>query len=211
MRAAGALYERFSALSGREKAVLSAGLLCIVVFIAAKWVVMPARAEYAKNRAAIPVRRAVIARYEILRQSQDRADEELFDQVERMEKWEDGLLVGESPSAAGVFLQGLLKPLTDRAGTRVTSIRALPPVKKGPYAEVGVQMEIQTTTEGLASLLADLSRQTKILRVRKLSATTGAYYATGQAQRKEVVAVSMVVAGLSAAPLDEKTPGGGEE
>jgi type II secretory pathway component PulM len=210
MRAAGVLYERFSALSGREKAVLSAGLLCIVVFIAAKWVVMPARAEYAKNRAAIPVRRAVIARYETLRQSQDRADEELFDQVERMEKWEDGLLVGETPSAAGVFLQGLLKPLTERADTRVTSIRALPPVKKGPYTEVGVQMEIQTSTEGLAFMLADLSRQTKILRVRKLSATTGAYYA-GQAQRKEVVAVSMVVAGLSAAPLDEKTPGGGEE
>ena len=211
MNAASALSARISALAGREKALLAACLLFIAVFSAAKWVVIPKYSEYQRNRAAIPARRALIARYETLRQGQDRADEELFDQVERMEKWEDGLLVGESPSAAGVFLQGLLKPLTDRAGTRVTSIRALPPVKKGPYAEVGVQMEIQTSTEGLASLLADLSRQTKILRVRKLSATTGAYYAAGQAQRKEVVAVSMVVAGLSAAPLDEKSPGGGEE
>ena len=211
MSGAGALYARFSALSGREKALLSAGLLCIVAFIAAKWVVIPRYSEYLKNRAAIPARRAVIARYETLRLGQDRVDEELFDQVQRMEKWEDGLLVGESTSAAGVFLQGLLKPLTQRPEIRVTSIRALPPVRKGEYAEVAVQMEIQTSTEGLASLLADLSRQTKILRVRKLSATTGAYYATGQAQRKEVVAVSMVVAGLSAAPLDEKTPGGGEE
>jgi Tfp pilus assembly protein PilO len=92
----------------------------------------------------------------------------------------------------------------------VTSIRSLPPVKKGPYAEVAVQMEIQTTTEGLGHLLADLPRQPKILRVRKLSATTGAYY-MGQAQRKETVAVSMVVAGLSAAPVDEKTSGGGGE
>jgi hypothetical protein len=210
MSAAGALYARFSALSVREKAVLAAGFLCIVAFIAAKWVVIPARAEYARNRAAIPARRAVIARYEAFRLGQDRVDEELFDQVQRMEKWEDGLLVGETSSAAGVFLQGLLKPLTQRGDTRVTSIRALPPVKKGAYAEVAVQMEIQTSTEGLALLLADLSRQPKILRVRKLSATTGAYY-MGQVQRKEVVAVSMVVAGLSAAQDDEKATGGGEE
>jgi len=210
MSAAGALAARFSALSGREKALLAVCLLGVVAFAAARWVVMPTRAEYARNRAAIPARRAVIARYEALRQGQDRVDEELFDQVQRMEKWEDGLLVGETPSAAGVYLQGLLKPLTQRADTRVTSIRALPPVKKGPYAEVAVQMEIQTSTEGLGHLLADLSRQPKILRVRKLSATTGAYY-VGQVQRKETVAVSMVVAGLSAAPVDEKTTGGGEE
>ena len=210
MSAAGALAARFSALSAREKAVLATGFLCIVAFIAAKWVVIPARADYARNRAAIPARRAVIARYEAFRLGQDRVDEELFDQVQRMEKWEDGLLVGETSSAAGVFLQGLLKPLTQRGDTRVTSIRALPPVKKGAYAEVAVQMEIQTSTEGLALLLADLSRQPKILRVRKLSATTGAYY-MGQVQRKEVVAVSMVVAGLSAAQVDEKATGGGEE
>ena len=208
MSAAAALVSRISALSGREKAMVAACLLGVVGFAAVKWVVMPARAEYARSRAAIPVRRAVIARYEALRQGQDRVDEELFDQVERMEKWEDGLLVGETPSAAGVFLQGLLKPLTQRPETRVTSIRALPPAKKGLYAEVAVQLEIQTSTEGLALLLADLSRSPKILRVRKLSATTG-MYPMGQLQRKEVVAVSMVVAGLSAAPMDEKTAGGG--
>ena len=210
MSAAGALSARISALSRQEKALLAACLLGIVAFAAARWVVMPARAEYVRNRAAIPARRAVIARYEAFRLGQDRIDEELFDQVQRMENWEDALLVGETSSAAGVFLQGLLKPFTQRDDTRVTSIRALPPVKKGPYAEVAVQMEIQTTTEGLGHLLADLSRQPKILRVRKLSASTGAYYA-GQVQRKETVAVSLVVAGLSAAPVDEKIPGGGEQ
>jgi type II secretion system (T2SS) protein M len=210
MSAAGALYARISGVSRREKALLAACLLCVVAFAAARWVVIPARAEYARNRAAIPARRAVIARYEAFRLGQDRVDEELFDQVQRMEKWEDGLLVGETPSAAGVFLQGLLKPLTQRPEIRVTSIRSLPPVRKGAYTEVAVQMEIQTSTEALALLLADLSRQTKILRVWKLSAATGAYY-IGQVPRKEAVVVSMVVAGLSAAPLDEKTPERGEE
>ena len=176
MSVADALSARIFALTRREKAVLTACLLGVVGFAVARWVVMPARAEYARNRAAIPARRAMIARYEALRQEQDRVDEALYDQVERMEKWEDGLLAGETPSAAGVFLQGLLKPLTQRPETRVTSIRSLPPMKKGQYAEVSVQMEIQTSTEGLALLLADLTRQTIILRVRNLSATTGAYY-----------------------------------
>jgi len=203
MSVAGAVSARLSALSGREKSLLAACLLSIAAFAAAKWVVIPIRAEYARNRAAIPARQALIARYETFRQGQDRIDEELVEQVERMEKWEDGLLSGETVSEAGIFLQGVLKPLTQRPDTRVTSIRALPPVKKGAYAEVSVQMEIQTSTEGLAHLLGDLSRQPTILRVRKLSATTGSYM--GQAQRKEVVAVSMVVAGFSAAPLDEKT------
>ena len=209
MSTVGALYARFSGLSRREKTLSAACLLGVVVFAAARWVVIPAWAEYARNRAAIPARRAVIARYEAFRLGQDRVDEELFDQVERMEKWEDGLLAGETTTAAGVFLQGLLKPLTQRPETRVTSIRSLPPVKKGPYTEVAVQLEIQTSTEGIALLLADLSRQTKILRVGKLSATTGG--TMGQGAKKEIVAVSMVVAGLSAAPLEEKTQGRGEE
>jgi hypothetical protein len=83
-------------------------------------------------------------------------------------------------------------------------------VRKGAYAEVAVQLEIQTSTEGLALLLADIARQPKILRVRKLTANAGAYYAPTM-PRKEIVAVSMVVAGLSTAPVDEKAAGGGEE
>ena len=39
MSAAGALYARFSALSPREKALLSAGLLGVIAFIGAKWLV----------------------------------------------------------------------------------------------------------------------------------------------------------------------------
>ncbi|HEX9190497.1 MAG TPA: GspMb/PilO family protein [Candidatus Deferrimicrobiaceae bacterium] len=205
-----ALTSRFDALSPRERALVAACLLCVAGFAAAKWGILPARAEYQRNREAIPPRLATIARYEAIRQGQERIDEELFLQLQQLEKWEDGLLVGETASAAGVFLQGLLKPLTQGPDTRVTSIRGLTPVRKGAYTEVAVQLEIQTSTEGLALLLADIARQPRILRVRKLTANAGAYYAHPM-QRKEVVAVSMVVAGLSTAPVDENAAGGGEE
>lgn len=202
---------RFRALSSREKAFLGACLLFLSGFATVKWAVLPARAGYLKNRAAIPQRIATITRYEATRQDQDRLNEELFLQVQQLERWEDGMLAGETTSAAGVFLQGLLKPLTQGPETRVTSIRTLPPVRKGAYSEVAVQMEIQTSTEGLAKLLADISRQPAILRVRKLAANSGGYYAPTQQPRREVVVVSMVVAGFSAAHLDEKSAAGGGE
>jgi hypothetical protein len=211
MNPLGALSARFHALSSREKALVAACLLCVAGFAAAKWGVLPVHAGYQRNRAAIPQRLATLARYESIRQGQERIDEELYMQLQQLEKWEDGLLVGETASAAGVFLQGLLKPLTQGPDTRVTSIRGLPPVRKGAYSEVGVQMEIQTSTEGLVLLLADIARQPKILRVRKLTASSGAYYTPALQQRKEVVTVSMVVAGLFTAPVDEKAGGGGEE
>ena len=205
-----ALFARLRDLSPREKALVAACMLCVAGFAAAKWGVLPARAEYLRNREAIPQRLSTVARYEAIRQGQERIDEELFLQLQQLEKWEDGLLVGETTQAAGVVLQGILRPLTQRPDTRVTSIRGLTPVRKGAYAEVAVQLEIQTSTEGLALLLSDIARQPKILRVRKLAANAGAYYAPAL-QRKEVVAVSMVVAGLSTAPLDEKAAGGTEE
>ncbi len=210
MNALGTLSGRLQALSSRERVLVAACLLCVAGFAAAKWGVLPAYAEYRRNRTAIPQRLATIARYEAIRQGQNRIDEELFLSIQQLEKWEEGLLGGETTSAAGVFLQGLLKPLTQGPDTRVTSIRGLPPVRKGAYAEVAVQLEIQTSTEGLALLLADIARQPKILRIRKLAANAGAYYAPA-VQRKEIVSVSMVVAGLSTAPVDEKTAGGGEE
>jgi Type II secretion system (T2SS), protein M subtype b len=211
MNPLGALSARFHALTTRERALVAACLLCVGGFAAAKWGVLPARAEYLRNRAAIPQRLATIARYETFRQGQERIDEELFLQLQQLEKWEDGLLAGETASAAGVFLQGLLKPLTQGPDTRVTSIRGLTPARKGAYTEVAVQLEIQTSTEGLALLLADIAKQQKILRVRKLTANAGAYYAPTMQQRREVVSISMVVAGLSTAPVDEKAAGGGEE
>jgi uncharacterized protein YqcC (DUF446 family) len=207
----GELQARLRALSQREKAFLLACILCVAGFAAVRWVVLPARSAYVKNRAAIPQRIATIARYEALRQGQERVDEELYLQVQQLEKWEEGLLAGDTTSAAGVFLQGLLRPITQRPEARVTSIRALPPVKRGPYTEVAVQMEIQTSTEGLALLLADISRQAKILQVRKLTASGGGLFPPAVQMRRENIVVSMVVAGLSAAPQDEKAAPGGEE
>jgi hypothetical protein len=206
----GRWHARLQAMSPREKGLLVACFVVGVGIAATKWAILPAHEEYTRNRDAIRRQIATIARYETARQGQDRVDAERFRQVDQLRKWEEGLLAGETASAAGVFLQGVLKPLTENPDTRVTSIRGLPPVRKGAYSEVAVQLDIQTSTEGLARLLADISRQPKFLQVRMFSAGTGGN-AGRPLPRKEVVVVSMVVAGLSSASPDGKgVPGGGE-
>jgi hypothetical protein len=107
------------------------------------------------------------------------------------------------PAAAGSALQGILKPWLERPGTRLTSVRTLGPVQKGSYAEVAVQMDLQTTTEGLAALLAEVPRHPKILKVKKLSVAPG-YYGTAMANRRETLVVSVVVAGMASADAEPK-------
>jgi hypothetical protein len=186
-------------MSPREKALVVACVVALTAAAATKWAIVPARAEYERNRAAIGKRVSTIERYEAFRKGQDRLQEELARQTGQMAKWESGLLAGETASAAGVFLQGLLKPLTQDVQTRVTAIRALPPVARGAYTEIAVQLDIQTTSGELGRLLANLSRQPKFLRVRQFSARAGAYYGRRQMQQ-EVVSVSMVVTGPCSRP-----------
>ncbi len=202
------LSARLQAMSLREKGLVAACVVLGLGITAVKWAVLPALAGYERNVAAIRQRVSTIERYEAIRKGRERVDEELFRQIEQLGKWEKGLLAGETASAAGVFLQGVLKPLTDHPDTRVTSIRGLPPARKGAYTEVAVQLDIQTSTEELARLLADISRQPTFLQVRKFSAATAASFGR-QLPRKEAVSVSMVVSGLSAAPIDEKAGTGG--
>ncbi len=205
--------ERFRSLSTRERILLLSCAAVVSAFLAVRWLVFPAVAGYRRDLASIPALQARLARYRVAAAGSDRIDEALAEAVDRLETLEEGLLSGDGPSAAGVDLQGLLKPMIDRPDTRVTSVRGLPPVAAGAYSEVAVQVDLQTTTEGLASFLSAVPRSPKRIRVRKLSVNSG-FYNPAAATRRETLVVSVVVAGLARAPADDKSgaaqTGGGE-
>lgn len=207
MTAAGGLQARIRALSHRERLLLLLGAACLVAFAATRWVVYPALDAYRKSDAAIPKRQETLARYRLAAQGEASIDEALADAAARLEAIEEGMLPGDNPAAAGSALQGILKPWINRPDTRLTSVRTLAPVQKGPYAEVAVQMDLQTTTEGLAALLAEVPRHRKILKVKKLSVTSG-YYGAAMANRRENLIVSIVVAGMTGADAEPKREGG---
>ncbi len=211
MTLAARIEARIRLLSARERTILLACALVVVAFGVVRWMVYPAQAEYRKERALIPVRRAELARYRAIRAGEGDVAGALAAKVRELEKAEEGLLAGSDPSAAGAALQGLVKPMADRPDTRLTSVRSISPVPKGAYTEVAVQMDMQTTMEGLASILAAVPRQQKVLRVKKLSVISSAYIA-GRANRPETLRVSLTVSGLAATPeatKEEKGEKGG--
>ena len=147
------LRRRVRALSQRERLLLLLGAVAILVFVVIRWGAYPALDSYRKSRAAIPQRTATLARYRLAAAGEANIDEAFADAAIRLEEMEEGMLPGDNPAAAGSALQGILKPWLERADSRLTSVRTLGPVQRGPYAEVAVQMDLQTTTEGLAALL----------------------------------------------------------
>jgi len=197
-------------LSPRERMFLLAFAAAIGLILLVRFAVYPALAEYRKAGAGIPLRRATLARYEAIRDGQDDVTARLADAVDRLQEREEGLLPGDDPSASGAFEQGILKPRVARPDMRLTSIRTLSPVAKGDYVEVAVQMDFQTSTEGLAVLLAEIAREPKILRVKKLTVTSGIYSAA-MANRPDTLMVSIVVAGLAESREEARPAAGGEE
>ncbi len=198
---------RLRVLTGRERLLLLLCAATVIAFAVARWAVYPAVEEYRKDRAVIPTQRATIARYQAVRAGQDNVTEELADLVKELDRAEEGLLPGTDPSAAGAALQGILKPMVDRPDTRLKSVRTLSPSGKGEYAEVAVQMDMQTSTEGLASLLAGVPRQQKVLRVKKLTVSSR-IYSPAQGNRPDSLTVSLTVSGMTAAPDEVATPEG---
>jgi hypothetical protein len=205
MTGAGRIRSYFRFLSAREKLFLVLGILAAILFLAIRQVAYPKIDEYRKIRAMIPQRLATIARYGVAAGGEDRVDERLAERAELLYDLEGGLLEADGPAAAGAVLQGMLKPWIERSKLRLTSLRALNPVVKGAYAEVAVQVDLQGSTEGMASFLAEVARQKKMLRVRKLGITSG-MYSQAMNNRPELLTVTVEVAGMTDAGPEGAAP-----
>lgn len=203
MTPAGRVQAKLRALSHRERVLLFAGAAFVLLFAIVRFAAYPAIDSYKRSRAAIPQRLGTLERYRLATQGEGKIDEAFAEAAERLEEAEEGILPGDNPAAAGAALQGILKPMVERQDTRLTSVRVLAPVQRGVYAEAAVQMDMQTTTEGLAGILAGIARHPKILRVKKLSVSSG-YYGAAAANRRETLVVSVVVAGMTGAEADTK-------
>ncbi|MFZ2223312.1 MAG: type II secretion system protein GspM [Candidatus Deferrimicrobium sp.] len=199
MSVVAAIRDRWFSLSSRERLYLVAGFVAMAGFALLKWGILPARAAYLRDRAAIPVRGALLARYKAIQRGRAAVDNAVNDLEERLQEWEKTLLPGDTAPAAGIALQEVLKPILSKSPTRVTSLRTVPPVKKGEYAEIPVQVDLQTTTAGLATLLADLGGEGRIARIDRLTVSAPGMQAVVS---RDHLSVSLTVTGLSGAPME---------
>lgn len=210
MTVAARIEARLRSLTARERLLLLLCTLTVILFAVMRWAAFPAVEQHRRDRSLIPARRATLARYRAVQTGRTEVAERLAEMREELGNAEKHLLPGSDPSAAGAALQGMLKPMVNRADTRLTSVRTLSPVRQGEYAEVAVQMDMQTSTQGLASLLAGIPRQQTILRVKKLAVRSGIHSAA-MANRPDRLTVSLTVSGMTAAPVETAEPGEGKE
>ncbi len=206
MTPATGLQAKLRALSKRERILLFLGAVSVLLFVLVRFGAYPAIDSHKRSRAAIPQRLGTLARYRLAAQGEEKIDEVFAEAAEQLEEMEEGILPGDNPAAAGAVLQGILKPMVERPDTRLTSVRTLAPVQKGAYTEAAVQMDLQTTTEGLAGMLAEVARHPKILRVKKLSVSSG-YYGAAMVNRRETLIVSVVISGIAGADADTRGEG----
>lgn len=210
MRGATRLLGWFRSLSRREQGLVLLCAATILLFVLVRWAVYPVVDGHRKDLAEIRTRRILLARYEEEAKKGGDVSAALARAKERLLGLEKGILPGETPSAAEVYLQGVLKPLLDRDDTRLTSMRSLSPVEKDRYTEVAVQADLQTSTEGLAAILSGISRNGMFLRARKLTVRSRVYGRRARAG-KEMLTVSLVVSGLAHAQSEDYPLSGAKE
>ena len=191
-----AIVSRFNGLSLREKGLIVGCVILVVGIAVVNGLIFPAYAKHKKNRAAIRQRISTVELYEAFRENMEITDDKLERLKQQLEKQQTVLLEGKNDSEAGMLLQGILRPLAQKRTMRLTSIRALAPAKKGAYTEIAVQLDLQADTAELAQLLADIYKQPKLLKVRRLQANTGMYPGR-PVQGKEKINIVLVVVGLS--------------
>jgi len=189
-------------MSLREKGLIVGCLLLFGGIVVARGLVFPVYAQHKKNLGLIRQRVSTIELYEAIRKDSGLVESKLGRMKEQATRMEAGLLEGGSAPEAGILLQGILKPLIRKPTIRMMGIRTLAPVKKGAYTEISVQFDLQADTAELAQIMAEVARQPKFLKVRKLHANTGMFPGRPM-DGKETIVISMVVAGLSGAPVDE--------
>jgi hypothetical protein len=198
---------RIRSLSGRERRLLLLCAAAVALFFLYRRVVDPAVAAWRRDRAAIPLRLEEVSRGRLAAEGAPRIEERIREARKRLAVLEKGLVPGDSPTAASVNLQRMIKPWTDRPDTRLVSVRSLPPEEKGGYASIALQVELQTTVEGLASVLARVPRSGRLLAVKKMSVTgTGAGMLSGSAPRRELLVATIVLSGLARGASPEGAP-----
>ncbi|WKZ32073.1 MAG: type II secretion system protein GspM [Thermodesulfobacteriota bacterium] len=101
----------------------------------------------------------------------DRADEleELVEKkTEELQKLEEGLLPGTTPSLGAAHLQGAFRDHSARSGIRISSERALKTVDRGRYVGVPVEFRFRAGISELKELLSDMKGSSPAMGVRSV-------------------------------------------
>ncbi len=117
-------------------------------------------------------------------------EELLAEKKEELQRLEEGLLVGRTPSLGAAHLQSAFREHSSRRGIRIGSERALGAVDMGRYAGIPVEFRFRAGISELKELLSDIDDSKVAMGVRSIRIRSRGERAPG------VLDVSLVVEGI---------------
>jgi Tfp pilus assembly protein PilO len=141
------------ALRPRERRLLVLAGIVGLAIAGYVYVVEPLVATHAETQELVEARTTLLERQRRLIQRTERNARELESLRQEIERRRGRLLPGDKPPVAASELQRLVKATAQDTGIDVRSERILPPVDRGGYTEVPVEVTLSGPIRALTALL----------------------------------------------------------
>ncbi|MGH7358070.1 MAG: type II secretion system protein GspM [Candidatus Rokuibacteriota bacterium] len=192
-----------TALRPRERRLLLlAGLLTLGV-VGYVYVVEPLIEAHVATRDLVVARHGLLARQQRLVARTDASRRELEELQAEIGNRRARLLAGEKAPVAASELQKLVKSTAQESGIDVRSERILPPVDRGGYAEVPVEVTLSGPIRGLTAFLHRLDGAPILLALTDLKVRAPAIGTSRD------LSATLALSGFIPAPAGTVLPGGG--
>lgn len=155
-------------LSQRERTIVLAGGVVVVVILAWLFVITPLLDRGSATRDLVPERERTLTRRLDLLARRNQITAELEAANARVDRLAARLLTAAAPAVAASELQKIVKDMAAEATTEIRSERILPPEERGELLEIPVEIAVSAEIRQLVDLLARVEGAQKLLTVKDL-------------------------------------------
>lgn len=151
-------------ISGREKKVLSAGGVAVVLYLACTFLIFPLWNRLARSSEQIEILTKRLGNYRKILLGQNTVKAALGEAQRHLSEAEKRLLNNSSDSLAAAELQGLLKQLSNAQSLPILRTEALPVKAIGnEYGKLSVRLEVSGPIDRLVGLMASFDSGDKTI------------------------------------------------
>ena len=154
-------------LSGNTGRIAAVGLLVLALVLAVTAVALPVNAAFRRFDGSIASLKAQLARYDAMERMRTPLQEQLTRLTAQQASAED-LMGGGSASVAGARLQDLIKRHVSDAGGNFVSAQSLPVEIESEFERIGLRVQFNITTEGLARAIQAIEAGKPLLIIENL-------------------------------------------
>lgn len=184
--------------SARERNIVVAALLTVVVFCGFTFVVDPFLKSQQRIQEEIPVKVKLLEKYQKFVAGKDQAESGLKQAQRAANQCKMMFLTGSTPPLAAANLQDILKTLSSKNAIKIHSEKVLDSKTFDYFEQIPVQVDFTSSVRNLTNFIYDIETYKKSLSVTDLNIRV-----TNRRNPKDVRA-TIVVAGLMQINKEER-------